>query len=330
MNRITTGALALATALSLSSVALAQPLHLQPGSVLIYPLFDSQPQSATIVNVTNTNEDRTACGNGFRQGDVTLHYVYYGQDPEGGVCLEFDRFEDLTPADTLSVLASQHNPEGEIGYLTVVALDPESGDLIDFDFLIGSAYVANSALDIMWAYTPYAFEGLGSIDTDNCGRDVIARSGDPLLFDGSDYSAFPDMLFLDSFFEEQNGVFDNKLTLMSTSGQDYINEIDVLTWNNKEDKFSRTFKFVCHTTVELSEITTVARNLNGDPDEFAKETGWMKFDGRAVLDLAGNPVGALGTPALLGVFVQIVRVDFTAGHALHYTGTQNTAIPVQL
>jgi len=323
-----------ALSVALGGAVLAQPLHLQPGSVLIYPLFDSQPQSATVINVTNTNEDRTACGNGFRQGDVRAHYIYYGQEPDGGICLEFDRIEDLSPADTITVLASEHNPEGEVGFLTVAAEDPETGALIDFDFLIGSAYVANSNLDIMWAYTPYPFEAVAgaSSGSDSCGRDFIDDDSfaSPLRFDGVDYVQFPDRLFLDSFFEEQAGVFENQLTLMSTSGQDYINEIDVLTWNNKEDKFSRTFKFVCHTSVALSGITAVARNLNGDPDEFLKETGWMKFDGRAVLDLAGNPAPTVATPAILGVFVQIVRSDFTAGRALQYTGTQSTALPVQL
>lgn len=316
MKKLALAALAVAT---IGGAALAQPLHLQPGSALVFPLFDSQPQSATVINVTNTNEDRSALGNGFRAGDTLVHYVYYGQEAGGGICLEFDRYEPLTPADTISVLASGHNPEGEVGFLTVRALDPESNAPVDFDYLIGSAYVANSSLDIMWAYTPYAFEA-NSTPTD----DGVIR------FDGADYQTFPDVLYLDSFFEEQDGVFDNVLTLMSTSGQDYINEIDVLTWNNKEDKFSRTFKFVCHTSVELSEITAIVRNLGGDPDEFAVETGWMKFDGRDILDLAGNPAAAVDdTPAILGVFVQIVRSDFTAGHALHYSGSQSTAIPVQ-
>ncbi len=310
-------ALALTAALSLAGIASAQPLHLQPGSALIYPLFDSQPQSATVLNVTNTNEDRTVNANGFRAGDILLHYVYYGKQADGStVCLEFDRFELLTPADTLTVLASDHNPEGEVGFLTVTSQDPETGDAVpNFDFLIGSAYVANSAIDIMWSYTPYSFEG-GTNNNDGI-----------LDFDGTEYSEFPDTLFIDSFFEEDDGVFNNKVTLMSTSGQDYINELDVFTYNNKEDRFSRTFKFVCHTTVELSEITTVARNLNGDPNEFAKETGWVRFEGRNILDLAGNLVTA--DPAILGVIVQIVRTDFTAGHALHYTGSQSTELPVQ-
>jgi len=327
---------ALATSMGLGGAVLAEPDHLERASVMIYPLFDSRPQSATIINVTNTNQDRTDCNqNGFRAGDVLAHYVYYGQDADGGICLEFDRFEPLSPADTLSVLASDHNPEGEVGFLTVSANDPETGALIDFDFLLGSAYVANSALDIMWSYTPYAFDAdaVNSSSNDACGRAFIrddAFTG-PLCFDELDYDSFPQTVWVDSFFEEMPGVFENKLTLMSTSGQDFINELDVFFFNNKEDKFSRTFKFVCHTTVSLSEISAVARNLNGDPDEFAKETGWVELTGRAVLDLSGNPASLPkdDVPAILGVFVQIVRNDFTAGHALHFDDENvSTQIPI--
>ncbi len=311
-------ALALMAALSLAGVASAQPMHLEPSGALVFPLFDSRPQSATVINVTNTEEDRTVETNQFLAGDVRIHYVYYGKNADGStVCLEFDRFEFLTPADTISVIASEHNPEGEVGFLTVTAQDPESGDPLDENFLIGSAYVANAGLDIMWCYTPYSFQTNGAISTPP-----------PMNFDDSHYDSFPREIFIDSFFEEEAGVFENQLSLMSTSGQDYINEIDVFTYNNKEDRFSRTFKFVCHTTVALSEISSIVTNLGGDPNEFAKETGWMKLRGRTILDLAGNSISGSAIPAILGVFVQIVRSDFTAGHALHYNGSLNTRLPV--
>ncbi len=306
--------------------ALSQPLHNQPGSVLIYPLFDSQPTSATVINVTNTNEDRGDCGNGFRSGDIRLHYVYFGkQADDSSACQEYDRFEFLTPSDTLTLLASDHNPEGEVGFVTVQALDPETTDYIDFDFLIGSSYVANSAIDIMWSYTPYSFLGINTSGTDECLRGIISPATFGFNFDGVDYSTFPDRLIVDSFFEENQGIFENRLTLMSTSGRDFINEISVLIWNNQEDRFSRTFKFVCHTTVSISDISSVAKDLGGDPGEFNQETGWMSLDGRAVLNQFGNDAG-IGEPAILGVFVQIVRSDFTAGHALHYEGSMATTL----
>jgi hypothetical protein len=315
--------------------ASAQPLQNQPASVLVYPLFDSQPATSTIINVTNTNTDRSVCvdNDNLQVGDVRLHYVYYGAqmaDLEAGISapwLEFDRFEDMTPGDTLSVLAAQHNPEGEIGFLTVKAITPDTDEAIDFDYLIGSAYIANSNLDIIWCYLPYSFQAEGNGSQSTCGHDLVDGPG--TIFDGSSYSYFPDKLYVDSFFEEGNR-FENQLTLMSTSGQDFINEVDFLFWNNKEDRFSRTFKFVCWTTVSLSDISSVVRNLNGDPDEFVVETGWASIDGRRVLDLAGNVVDdgdfQYG-PALLGVFKQTIRVDFTAGHELHFDGTQNTSLP---
>ncbi len=327
--------LSAAFAASIGATASAQPMHNQPGSILVYPRFDSQPATATIINVTNTNTDRTVCeGNdNLRVGDVRVHYVYFGaleSDLSSGVpWLEFDRFEDLTPGDTLSVLASDHNPEGEIGFLTVKALSPDLDESIAFNYLIGSAYIANSNLDILWCYTPFSFQGFRDEGESTCGHG-ITQSDPGSNFDGRAYSQFPDRLFIDSFFEENPGLFENRLTLMSTSGQDFINEVDFLFWNNKEDRFSRTFKFVCWTQVALSDISAVVRSLNGDPDEFIKETGWASINGRRVLDLSGNPVRQgpfeFG-PAILGVFEQTVRVDFVSGHALHYTGYQDAALP---
>jgi hypothetical protein len=338
---ITRGLAALVATVGITAgSAMAQPLHLQPASVLVFPLFDSRPATATILNVTNTNENRVSCNNGFRQGDVLLHYVYVGldtQDPNA-VCLEFDRFEPLTPADTITVLASEHNPEGAAGFLVVSSLDPESAQLIDFDFLIGSAYVANSSLDIMWSYTPAPFQAVAAspVSTDNCGRDVIVAGTSPIRFDGTDYATFPDKLFIDSFFQEKNGIFSNRLTLMSTHGQDYINELDVFMFDNEEDKFSRTFKFTCWTSVKMSDISSVAKNLGGS-DEFrvGKKapimTGWAILDGRRVLDRAGNLVE--NDPDILGVFTQTIlgapkkgALNLNAGHMLHYTGSQNAVL----
>ncbi len=326
-------ALALTAILGVSGAVVAEPNVAETGSVNIFSLFDSRPSSATVINMTNLEDDRTVCDNGFRTGDVQLHYIYYGQDADGGICLEFDRFELLSPLDTLTVLASDHNPEGEVGFLVVSATDPETGALIDFNELIGSAYVANSAIDIMWSYLPYAFDADAGRTTGNdvCGRPFIfdAAFTGPIIFDDTDYDSFPETLYVDSFFEEAAGVFENQLTLMASSGQDFINEVDFFFHNNKEDRFSRTFKFVCHTSLPLSDISAVARNLGGDPTEFAVETGWVEIEGRNVLDLAGN-IATLplnNQPALLGVFVQIVRSNFTAGHALHMSDDLSTQIP---
>ena len=83
--------------LAVASVASAQPVHLQPGSALVFPLYDSSPGTGTVICVTNTNDSNIYCNEtDFRRGDVVLHYVYV----DGETCFEFDRYEFLTPGGT--------------------------------------------------------------------------------------------------------------------------------------------------------------------------------------------------------------------------------------
>jgi hypothetical protein len=311
-----------------ASMATAQPLHLQPGSALIYPLFDSTPGAGTLICVTNTNTVNRYCPDSdYREGDVLVHFQYV----DGDDCLEFDRYEFLSPGDTLCVIADLHNPEGGHGYVVLSAADPSDGEKILFDYLIGSAIVVQSDLNFLWAYTPYAFQALptqgGAIAP--CNRpttDTPVGDGDGAMdFDNVEYSWFPRELFIDSFFEERNN-FGNQLTLMSTAGQDYINEVGFWFWNNVETRFSRTLKFVCWWSGPLSEISRVVGDLGGDEEELGHppvETGWVHIRGNRILDLAGNPVEAGdGIPPILGVFAQYVtESDFAAGRALQYRGT---------
>lgn len=314
--------------------ATAQPATGVAGSVLIFPLIDSRPESSTVITVTNTNTSTRSCDSPtFDEGDVRVHFIYFGatqEDIDNGTpsWREFDRGELLTPGDTITVLASEHNPEGEIGFLMVQAIDRSSGDAIDFDFLIGSAYVANSAIDIMWSYLPYAFEGDpdgNAVQTTSCGHPRLG-GGFEARFDGDMYDPFPDLLFVDMFFEEEPGLFDNMLVLMSAAGPSRQNEVGYLFWNNKEDRFSRTQRFTCWMASPLSEISGIARNLGGDPDEFQRETGWVEIDGRRILNSSGGSINDPQGPPMLGVFMQRVRTDYTAGHALHFRGTQTNAV----
>lgn len=310
-----------------ATTAQAQPRHLQPASLLIFPYYSSAPGAGTIISVTNTNCDRTFCPDeDFRAGDVVVHYVYI----DGATWREFDRFEPLTPCDTLSVLADNHNPEMDSGFLVVKALDPVTLEAIDFDYLIGSAIVVQSDFNFLWGYTPYAFLAGDTEDTQTeCERTTTDVDADGQAdFDGVEYSQFPKQLFIDSFFEER-GSFGNLLVLLGTAGQDFVNEIDFLIRNNREQTFSRNFKFVCWTATNLKSISNIAGRLNGDPNELGRnpvQTGWASIEGARVLDLAGNPANdsdgdpIVGAP-ILGVFMQtITSTAFSAGHALHYTG----------
>lgn len=324
------GLLALSSLLlAMAPAAFAQPRHLTPGSVLIYPLYDSTPGAGTIICVTNTNESRLFCPDSdFREGDIMVHYQYI----DGETCQEFDRFEFLTPGDTTCVLADLHNPEQDLGFLVVSATDVQDmSRKVDFDFLIGSAIIVQSELNFLWAYTPYVFRGNADDEDprDPCYLPSTDHDYDGALdFDGVEYDKFPTTLFIDSFFEERD-TFRNSLTLLSMAGSEFESEALFLFWNNIEGKFSRSFRFTCWHQSDLSDISLIVTNLGGDETELGHgevETGWASIRGGRILDGSGNPIkqegGANAIAPLLGVFSQYIdATDFSAGHALHYKGT---------
>ncbi len=324
------GVAAVLTVGLINAPAQAQPVHAKPASILIFPLFDSSAGNNTIITVTNVNADEQTCGNGFRNGDVQVHYVY----TDGETCQASDTDEDLTPADTESVLARGHNPNFEVGYLVAEARDPETNFPIDFDFLIGSAIVVNSEFDFQWAYTPYGFEALVTAgDADDCLRiftDTPANLADfdKIDFDGAEYSAFPDRLYLDKFFgsgDAGNVSFDNVLYLMSTDSttDPLIRNVFMTGYNNNERRFSRDFHVGCHRVGSLQDLTGAATQTslgtNSDDGELGGiETGWFRLD------------FAVPTEGMLGVFKETTMINgvpFTAGRELQFSGRRVVCLP---
>ena len=147
-------------------------IHAVPASVLIYPLFNSAEDCGTIITVTNLNTSRVSCDSFYLSGDICAHFTYLNN--EDGRCFEFDRLECLTPGDTITVLASEHNPEMEEGWLWVEALDPSTLERIVFNSLIGSAIIVESGFNYSWSYTPYSFRALPTAPCEGavCGGDT--------------------------------------------------------------------------------------------------------------------------------------------------------------
>lgn len=316
-----------------ASVATAQPREFEPGSVLIYPFFDARPGKVSMITVTNVNTSRKVAPNQFRNGDVQLHYYYI----DGIECLEFNRSEFLTPGDTLTVMASEHNPESTYGYLYVVAEDPETEERIDYDYLVGDEVVFDSRLGYVWQVPAIAFQGLPSKDpllpcpeVSGSGHgltDSMANGGTSnglMDFDGMEYAAFPDRLIVSSFFQ-QGAKATDQLVLFSPGNPNLTVNPLFLIFNNREDKFSRDFVFNCWWTGPLEDISNVVKNLGGDRREFGPpsvQTGWMTIDGdRGYFSGSGNSVP---DPPILGMILR----SFGSGHSLgtatllHHVGTQ--------
>lgn len=309
--------LSLLAALLLSASAFATNGP-RKASGLFFPHYYADGGTGSVICVTNTNTNEGYCPTtDYKRGDIVAHYIYI----DGADWREFDRYEFLTPGDTLCVIADQHNPEMGEGFLIVVAVDPSTWEPVVFEHLIGTSIMADADLNVMWQYTPYGIHAQDSetectlTETDNDGDGAID-------FDDSEYSYLPEAVMIPSFFEER-GNFGNRLTLVTTTGARYDAEIRWLFYNNIEDVFSRTQRIRCWWTGALSEISQIVTDLGGDEEELGRapvETGWAIATGGRVLDGSGNPVNNLTAP-LLGVFSQFITgTDFSAGDALYIEG----------
>jgi len=312
--------------LVLASIAGAQPRQLQPGSVLVFPLIDNRPGHGTMVSVTNLLDDDRACPAGERRGDVVACFRYVdGDTMHTEVMMEW-----LVPGDTLSVLTDRVTGIGA-GYLVVVAYDPVNLEPMDFDFLMGSAVIAQAGPNFIFSYTPYAFEALPRRDgADPCSRRSTDVDGDGAIdFDGTEYSSFPKALVIESFIEER-GIFGNSLTLLTTAEPGHTAELEfVLRNNGGASRHEGFFEFDRWWTGTVSDISFVAQDLGGDRGELGfreVETGWMRLRGSRILDGSGNPVRTrrdrIAIPPVLGVFSQYANeTAFAGGHALQYVGS---------
>jgi hypothetical protein len=230
----------------------------------------------------------------------------------------FDRVEFLTPGDTLSVLTSCHNavtPGGQQGYVVVSAQDPSQfGVEWSFNHLIGSELVVNASGGIFGL----EMVALQSPQPDGAPTDVpdpfTGVADGELAFDGNEYAALPDELYVDSFL----ALAGSRLTLLNlTGGPDVRNTVQLLAWNDNEFPLSATRTFACWFDEPLSVVSPLfteeflANNTPDDPSELdlncngqgTLETAWIKLDsiglhlpgGAPLIDAAGNPVtdGAL-------------------------------------
>ena len=300
-----------------------------PASILIFPIVDSTAGNNTIITVTNTCVSRMVSPSNNRPyGEIQVRYYYVdGLYPPGTVS---DRAEILTPGDTLTVLAGAHGPDVKLGYLVVVAEDPESGESVRFNHLIGDGVVVHIQKNKAWSIPAIPFEAvLTSGTTDNNGRLKTDANGNGCVdFDGLEFSRFPDKLFISSFIE-QRAPFQGSLVLVSGLGPRYEVTFDVVFYNNDEGAFSRSYGFTCWARMPLTTISRVTAALEGTASETA--SGWARLDGSHAIDvLTGHVWKNEGNendldPPILGFFVQdlVGFKGLVGSHLLHHTGEQN-------
>ena len=259
-------------------------------------------------------------------------------DPTGGIGITLGEVRKETwdelqpkltlryrPTDTLTILASAHNPETEEGFLWLEAWDPETSEAIEYNYLIGSCHVVKTGGgsadgDFLWAYTPYAFVSRadGTTGASLCGFDFTDDDGEgDADFDGVEYDFFPARLYLDNFFAEDGAAIDldNRLYLMVADRG--VTDVSILAWDNNENRYSIGTSFDCWFGDALQSISLLFLEENLDDDAVDEivlaggatvYTGWMEL----------TP----DTSPLLGAFYTVKQdTDLGAGRELQYAGT---------
>lgn len=262
-----------------------------PGSLLLFPEFDSQIGGRTsVITVTNANPEQA----------VRTHWTYV----DGATCQVTDRSEILTPNDTLTVLVTFHNPIQGSGYLFVTAVDASLRP-ISFEWLIGSCTSLDGLDAFDYTVDPVAFHGFGA---DGQLTDIDADGVRDL--DGNEYSEVVDELLVPRFLGQSRSLQSDLVLLNLTGGTGFTAIVNLLVFNDNEEAFSAAYTFQCWEKTPLLGISGLfaqeflADFTNHDPDEIvgapAIESGWFRIDGSA----ATSPTETILDPAILGFLIE--------------------------
>jgi len=282
------------------------------GSVLIYNAYTSSATSPTSqntrVNLTNTDPTRSAA--------VHLFFV------DAATCMAADNFICLTPNQTTSFLASDVDP-GTTGYIVAVASDLTTGCPINFNRLIGDAYVK-----------------FDSGHTANLGAEAISAlaGGLPFCnqnsvtavinFDGVSYNRIPRALALDNIPSRGDGndtlLILNRIGGNLGTGAATLASIFGIFYNDAETGVSFTFNpGLCQFR---SSVTNVFPRITPRFGQFVPSgrSGWLRL-------FSTIDQGILGAAINLNANAAGVAEAFNQGHNLHkltLTSAANYIIPI--
>jgi hypothetical protein len=293
--------LALAGVVGLSANSFAAGLA-EPGSLLVFPCFDSTRGAKSLITVTNTNTDSSS-------GNIKIEYVYIN----GANCLETNRTRTLTPGDTLTVVPAADNPNFHMGYLYVFAKNNVTGRATSFNHLVGASLTLAADDTKDYTLAPIVFRAVPAE-----GADTDLDSDGLRDLNGLEYEKVPDVLVFPRFLG-QGGDVTSRLCLINLSGGSQFDAVvDFLVYNDNEEVFSAQYQFRCWARVNLLDISgifgndfllTTNHNTNeifvGTTNVPQVETGWFSIDGA----LANSSAATISDPAILGALIECLAGD---------------------
>ncbi len=275
-----------------------------PGSLLLYPEFDNRAGVVTVLTVTNVDIDETS-------NDVDVEFIYIGKYSANGSdigCLEFNRTERMTPADTLTLITNYHNPEQEQGFVYAFAKDTTTGQPITHNYLTGNVMTVEGLTAFEYSINPVSYTGQTP-----AGTPTKLDTDDFLDMNGCEYSANPAEILIPRFLG-QGGPFNSELIMIGLSGgAAFDTTIDFLIFNDNEEIFSSEHTFRCWERRNLLDISGIFGNeflalwTNNDPLEMLGapyiETGWIHIQGAQ----ANSANTSIADPSVYAVLVE--RID---------------------
>jgi hypothetical protein len=289
-----------------------------PGSLLIYPIFDNRDGNVTLVTVTNENCDMTPINGGLFAGTVDVEFVYIGRFGPDGIdlpCLETNRTRRLSPCDTLTLWTNADNPNNTLGYLYVFAKNPFTGRAIVWNHLIGEVAIFGGPSGLHDSIDAIPFLGIG-----NQGAETDQDHDNIRDLNNVEYTAAPDQLLIPRFLGQDpagpGSIFRSDLILIGLSGGTaFDTTVNFLIYNDNEEEFSAQYTFRCWAdpllvTISGTFLESFLDTTNNDPTEIRgrpdHEAGWFKVNGF----VATSSAAIIEDPAIYAVLV-----ERTAGYA---------------
>ncbi|MFO1010479.1 MAG: hypothetical protein U1F29_10495 [Planctomycetota bacterium] len=273
----------------------------QPGSLLVFPVFQCERGVDTLITVTNANPDLTGAA-------VRVHFVYVSGDPST-LCEPSNRYEVLTPQDTISVIASLHVAHGySQGWVYAHSVD-STGRAISYNHLIGDEVVINGELTTDFALAPFAFR---AIPDQGLFTDLEAPAGDGVLdLNGLEYEQAPDTILIPRFMGQSNEYQSELVLLNLTGGARFTANVNYLVFNDNEVPLSATNSFQCWARVPLTQISggvtnSFLQSTNDAANEIigsnTRESGWILLQGVNAQVVPGGTL--IPDPAILAVLIE--------------------------
>ena len=296
--------------------------HGRPGSLLLFPEYDTVPGRVTVLTVTNSSLD----------DPINAQFQYIGRGVGGGPCFEFNRIEFLTPGDTFTTLAQFHNPTQERGFVYVEAEDPNSfGVSIAFNHLIGASTLIDGVAMHQYSLEPYSFLGISGGE----GAPTDINGNGRADLDGNEYEPAADTILVPRFLASGRQFQSDLILLNLTFTTQGMASVDSLVWNDNEEVFSTEYTFNCWDRVPLTAISGLFMNeflrnfTNNDPAEViglpGQESGWFNLSGSEV----ATSLVTVADPTILAVLVETSPKGGASATLPFETGVRDTGSLIQ-